>query len=147
MSRPALAAADALGGPSTPLPASSSAWSRLQQQSHRGWAGAAGAADGSHDDFKPQLHGAPKDVREFITKARDAAAGSPVPCSPFRHIDAGPSSLSHSKLPRTVLQQDIRTNKVMVYMKGTPSAPQCGFSKRVVDILSELAHDLSSSHF
>src|SRR4051812_48130209 len=32
----------------------------------------------------------------------------------------------------------IRDNQVLLFMKGTPDAPQCGFSMRVVGVLSEL---------
>ena len=38
---------------------------------------------------------------------------------------------------RKKIENDIKNNKVMLYMKGTPDAPQCGFSARVVDILRE----------
>ncbi|KAJ3376903.1 Glutaredoxin 3 [Entophlyctis sp. JEL0112] len=31
----------------------------------------------------------------------------------------------------------INSNKVMLFMKGTPSEPRCGFSRQVVDILAE----------
>ncbi len=36
------------------------------------------------------------------------------------------------------IQQDLRENDVVLYMKGTPMFPQCGFSAAVVQILSEL---------
>ena len=36
------------------------------------------------------------------------------------------------------IQQDISDNAVVLYMKGTPMFPQCGFSAAVVQILSEL---------
>lgn len=29
----------------------------------------------------------------------------------------------------------LRRDKVMLFMKGSPSAPQCGFSRTIVDIL------------
>ena len=32
----------------------------------------------------------------------------------------------------------IKENSVMVFMKGSPSAPQCGFSARVCEILAHL---------
>ena len=34
------------------------------------------------------------------------------------------------------IQQEITENPVVLYMKGTPAFPQCGFSARVVQILS-----------
>lgn len=36
------------------------------------------------------------------------------------------------------IQTEIGSNKVMLYMKGTAMFPQCGFSARVVQILSHL---------
>ena len=36
------------------------------------------------------------------------------------------------------IQQDIVDNDVVLYMKGTPVFPQCGFSAAVVQVLSEL---------
>jgi monothiol glutaredoxin len=36
------------------------------------------------------------------------------------------------------IQQDITDNDVVLYMKGTPVFPQCGFSAAVVQVLSEL---------
>ncbi len=36
------------------------------------------------------------------------------------------------------IQGDIETNDVMLYMKGTPMFPQCGFSARVIQILTHI---------
>ena len=36
------------------------------------------------------------------------------------------------------IQQDITDNDVVLYMKGTPVFPQCGFSAAVVQILTHL---------
>ncbi len=36
------------------------------------------------------------------------------------------------------IQQDINENPVLLYMKGTPEFPQCGFSAAVVEILEGL---------
>ncbi len=35
------------------------------------------------------------------------------------------------------IEKNIKGNKVFLYMKGTPQAPQCGFSARAVAILNE----------
>ena len=37
------------------------------------------------------------------------------------------------------IQQDLNDNAVVLYMKGSPMFPQCGFSAAVVQILSDLA--------
>jgi monothiol glutaredoxin len=36
------------------------------------------------------------------------------------------------------IKQDINENDVVLYMKGTPVFPQCGFSAAVVEVLSDL---------
>lgn len=36
------------------------------------------------------------------------------------------------------IQQDISENDIVLYMKGTPMFPQCGFSAAVVQVLSDL---------
>ena len=42
------------------------------------------------------------------------------------------------------IQNDIDTHRVMLYMKGTPEFPMCGFSKTVVDILKHLNGEFAS---
>ena len=37
-----------------------------------------------------------------------------------------------------VIKQQVTTHPVVVYMKGTPSAPRCGFSANVIKILTTL---------
>jgi len=36
------------------------------------------------------------------------------------------------------IKKEVTENKIMVYMKGSPQMPQCGFSARVVQILHHL---------
>jgi monothiol glutaredoxin len=36
------------------------------------------------------------------------------------------------------IQQDINANKVVLFMKGSPVFPQCGFSSAVVQILTHM---------
>ncbi len=38
----------------------------------------------------------------------------------------------------SVIQQIVTNNAVVLFMKGTKTFPQCGFSKTVVDILNKL---------
>ena len=42
------------------------------------------------------------------------------------------------------IENEIRNNKIMVYMKGNPSFPQCGFSAATVEILQELGKPFHS---
>jgi monothiol glutaredoxin len=44
------------------------------------------------------------------------------------------------------IQNDIAQNDVMLYMKGTPMFPQCGFSARVVQILSYMEVPFQSAN-
>ena len=38
----------------------------------------------------------------------------------------------------TQIDSDIKSNDIVLFMKGTPQAPQCGFSGQVVQILDYL---------
>lgn len=40
-------------------------------------------------------------------------------------------------IPKTI-EADVANNDVLLFMKGTPDAPQCGFSAQVVQILKYL---------
>jgi len=44
------------------------------------------------------------------------------------------------------IQGEIDQHPVMLYMKGTPMFPQCGFSARVVQILSHLGVPFQSAN-
>jgi monothiol glutaredoxin len=46
---------------------------------------------------------------------------------------------------RTRIAQLVESNSVMLFMKGTPDAPQCGFSATVVGILGSLIPDFASA--
>jgi len=36
------------------------------------------------------------------------------------------------------IRDEIASNKVLIYMKGTPSFPMCGFSAATIDVFNEL---------
>ena len=42
------------------------------------------------------------------------------------------------------IEQAVKDNEIMVYMRGTPNNPRCGFSARVVRALETLGHPYSS---
>jgi monothiol glutaredoxin len=44
------------------------------------------------------------------------------------------------------IQGDIAANDVMLYMKGTPMFPQCGFSARVIQILTHMGVPFQSAN-
>ncbi|KGN52871.1 monothiol glutaredoxin-S15, mitochondrial isoform X2 [Cucumis sativus] len=60
-----------------------------------------------------------------------------VPNEPDTHDDFKPTNkLENSGLSlRDVVEQDVRQNPVMIYMKGVPDVPQCGFSALAVRVL------------
>jgi monothiol glutaredoxin len=44
------------------------------------------------------------------------------------------------------IQSDIEQNQVFLYMKGTPMFPQCGFSARVIQILTHVGVPFKSAN-
>jgi monothiol glutaredoxin len=44
------------------------------------------------------------------------------------------------------IRGDIEQNDVMLYMKGTPMFPQCGFSARVIQILNHMGVPFQSAN-
>ncbi len=43
------------------------------------------------------------------------------------------------------IKHEIESNRVMLYMKGTPDVPRCGFSQTVVTILKQLNVEFASA--
>lgn len=41
------------------------------------------------------------------------------------------------------IQEQLDNNPVLIYMKGTPQLPQCGFSSRAVESLKECGHQFA----
>lgn len=41
--------------------------------------------------------------------------------------------MAHPLIPK--VEEKIKANKVVIFMKGTPQFPQCGFSSRAVQVL------------
>jgi monothiol glutaredoxin len=64
------------------------------------------------------------------------------------HDDFGPVKKStvpeHTKEVHDMIQDHITNNTVMLYMKGNPKQPMCGFSATVVQILQSYNTDFSS---
>ncbi|CBK22404.2 Monothiol glutaredoxin (Grx5) [Blastocystis hominis] len=63
--------------------------------------------------------------------------------------DFKPKSKVKDENPEEVLKfidKIVHENKVMLFMKGTPTAPLCGFSLRVVNILKRLGCDFASAN-
>lgn len=41
------------------------------------------------------------------------------------------------------IKQQVEDNKVIIYMKGTPQLPQCGFSSRAADALKQCGREFA----
>ncbi|XP_058084683.1 monothiol glutaredoxin-S15, mitochondrial-like [Magnolia sinica] len=65
---------------------------------------------------------------------------------PETHEDFQPTNkLASSGLStHDVVEQDVKENPVMIYMKGVPNAPQCGFSALAVRVLKEYGVPISA---
>lgn len=92
----------------------------------------AAVASNSNSAALPQLASAAP-TRAFASKSGndDADDNSHSDFAPKYH--AAPSTEKDEILK--MIDSHVKTYPVMLYMKGTPSAPQCGFSMQVVRIL------------
>eukprot|EP00996_Jenningsia_fusiforme_P004609 NODE_5450_length_675_cov_25.833866_g5075_i0.p1 GENE.NODE_5450_length_675_cov_25.833866_g5075_i0~~NODE_5450_length_675_cov_25.833866_g5075_i0.p1 ORF type:complete len:179 (+),score=47.71 NODE_5450_length_675_cov_25.833866_g5075_i0:42-539(+) len=54
-------------------------------------------------------------------------------------FSATPTKLNEDEMEAAIkeIKEDIAANRIVLFMKGEPRAPQCGFSARVIQILSE----------
>ena len=43
------------------------------------------------------------------------------------------------------IEQQVKNHKVMLYMKGSPQAPQCGFSAHTVEILQSYGYPFETA--
>lgn len=62
-----------------------------------------------------------------------------LPNDPDTHEDFRPTNkLENSDVSlKDIVEQDIKEHPVMIYMKGVPESPRCGFSSLAVKVLSE----------
>jgi Grx4 family monothiol glutaredoxin len=104
-------------------------------------AGATGSLDGVSANIPPPLSAVPReDTPTTATQApvtashpppSDAAHATPVAAAPA----LTPEQSREALFAR--LEQLVKAASVMLFMKGTPSSPQCGFSRQLVGILRE----------
>jgi monothiol glutaredoxin len=62
----------------------------------------------------------------------------PMSSSQPRPVSAVTTAVDESNPIREAIEQAIGEHKVILFMKGTPEAPACGFSARTVAALQEL---------
>ena len=92
-------------------------------------AGAPGAAKGVTTLPPPLVAGTPAP-----TTSKDLSGYAPPPGAPAN--GTGEAKTSKEEL-HARLSALVKAAPVMLFMKGTPSAPQCGFSRQLVGILRE----------
>ncbi|KAK8664193.1 hypothetical protein V6N13_083992 [Hibiscus sabdariffa] len=72
---------------------------------------------------------------------------STVPSDPDTHDDFRPTNKFQDSAAvsfKDVVEQDVKENPVMIYMKGVPDFPQCGFSSLAVRVLKHYNIPLSA---
>lgn len=80
---------------------------------------------------------APLPVRALASAAAPADAGG-------SHDDFAPVRKAKPGSAAETIKADVEGHKVFLYMKGHPSAPQCGFSAHVAKILQVMGVEFSS---
>ncbi len=68
---------------------------------------------------------------------RPAATYTPPPRKEAAPPPPPPPAMSAEEV-QAEIDAAVKANPVLIYMKGTPNAPQCGFSAAVVDIFQQL---------
>lgn len=66
---------------------------------------------------------------KYASSARMATSFSVAPIQSQRWYASEPKTI------RDIISEQVKASPVVVYMKGTPKSPQCGFSRAVVDVL------------
>ena len=63
--------------------------------------------------------------------------------SDFDAVKKDMNNLGEISKVHELIKSHVSSNRIMLYMKGSPSAPQCGFSARVISVLK--SHDVPFS--
>ena len=76
-----------------------------------------------------------------------AGAPQPRPAAPpvARYSEPEPVSARGGTPPLEFIETLVKSNPIVIFMKGSPTAPQCGFSARASSILLSYGHPLT--HF
>ncbi|THG23757.1 hypothetical protein TEA_002179 [Camellia sinensis var. sinensis] len=126
-------------------------WRRLSTQLHRFFAAAANISSPwrSPSPFRPSTILYSRSVASnYGTKAAGSfnhhgiQYSTTVPNDPDIHKDFRPTNkLESSGLSlKDIVEQDAKDNPVMLYMKGVPDLPRCGFSSLSVRVLKEYSY-------
>ena len=107
---------------------------RAAVERHAGSKGNAGKAG-----IPPPLTATPReDTNGSATTTKDLSSYAPKPSDPATAPAYSSESATQSKEElHNRLSSLVKAAPVMLFMKGTPSAPQCGFSRQLVSLLRE----------
>ncbi|KAL6848015.1 hypothetical protein ACP4OV_022143 [Aristida adscensionis] len=86
-------------------------------------------------NYSSSLGGAPNANGDSTTR---------VAADPDTHEDFQPTSKSLNMSFDDIVAQDIKENPVLIYMKGYPDAPRCGFSALAVKVLQQYGVPISA---
>ncbi|CAG8902426.1 unnamed protein product [Penicillium egyptiacum] len=103
-------------------------------------AGAVGPMDSVKANIPPPLSVVPhEDGPLTATQAPVTASKPPADAANATPVASGPALTSEQSREALFarLAQLVKAASVMLFMKGTPSSPQCGFSRQLVGILRE----------
>lgn len=101
----------------------------------------------------PALRAAPLAVQSCrrSTTTASSSQGGPVPSDADTHPDFQPRPIiteEDNRLEVEEIKKDMRdtikTEDAVVFIKGLPEAPVCGFSKSIIDILDALGVEYTS---
>ena len=79
---------------------------------------------------------------QFMPQRKAAPAAAPAAAAPAADASVAPAGAQTASDETAQMLEEIKAvvtaHKVVLFMKGTPDRPQCGFSSRVVQMLGRL---------
>ncbi|CAI7601083.1 unnamed protein product [Penicillium viridicatum] len=104
-------------------------------------AGGVGSMEGVKANIPPPLSAVPREDAPFTATQAPVAASEPpsADAANATAVTSAPALTPEQSREAlfTRLEQLVKAASVMLFMKGTPSSPQCGFSRQLVGILRE----------
>ncbi|EXJ90337.1 hypothetical protein A1O1_03436 [Capronia coronata CBS 617.96] len=95
-----------------------------------------GSGGGGQASIPPPLQATPQQPNGAPTATKDLSSYAPTSSDPPTAPAYSSNQESQEELNER-LAKLVKAAPVMLFMKGTPSAPQCGFSRQLVSILRE----------
>lgn len=76
----------------------------------------------------------PRPASRYSTATPDSSGSTTAKAAP----PPPPPKMMTAEEAKAQIEADVAEHKLLVYMKGTPNAPMCGFSAAVADIFNQL---------